>query len=230
MHGTDRRAQLDRDTWASFGEDRNLVIMSPLFPVGIDGPDDLHGYKNIESAGVRYDRALFGMLDEIRLRWGVDGEARFHLAGHSGGGQFALRMLLLHPQRLRGVVIGAPGRLTLVDPGSRWPRPRHRRTWPSASASASTSRPSPAPRSCSASDRRPRHGRPRRPARPLPGRLRHHPARKARHPRRRPARARRRPGDLHRSRRHPFRPSRNPRRPGVHRGSSLAQSAARCRT
>lgn len=121
VHGTDRRAQLDRDTWASFGEDRNLVIMAPLFPVGIDGPDDLDGYKNIEHAGVRYDLTLFGMLDEIRLRWGVDTE-RFHLAGHSGGGQFTLRMLLLHPQRLRGVVISAPGRLTLVDPGSRWPR------------------------------------------------------------------------------------------------------------
>jgi len=121
VHGSDRRAQLDRDTWASFGEERNLVIMAPLFPVGIDGPDDLDGYKNIENAGVRYDLALFGMLDEIRLRWGFD-TGRFHLAGHSGGGQFALRMLLLHAQRLSGVVISAPGRITLADPGSAWPR------------------------------------------------------------------------------------------------------------
>ena len=121
VHGTDRSAQSDRDTWASFAEERNLVIMAPLFPVGIDGPDDLDGYKNIECAGVRYDLVLFGMLDEIRLRWGVDSR-RFHLAGHSGGGQFALRMLLLHPRRLRGVVISAPGRVTLVDTGSGWPR------------------------------------------------------------------------------------------------------------
>ena len=97
VHGTDRRAQSDLDTWAEFAEERNLVIMAPLFPVGIDGPDDLDGYKSIESAGVRYDLVLFGMLDEIRLRWGVD-SGRCHLAGHSGGGQFALRMLLLHPQ------------------------------------------------------------------------------------------------------------------------------------
>ena len=31
-------------------------------------------------------------------------------------------MLLLHPRRLRGVVISAPGRVTLVDTGSGWPR------------------------------------------------------------------------------------------------------------
>ena len=97
VHGTDRRAQSDLDTWAEFAEERNLVIMAPLFPVGIDGPDDLDGYKSIENAGVRYDQVLFGMLDEIRLRWGVD-SGRCHLAGHSGGGQFALRMLLRHPQ------------------------------------------------------------------------------------------------------------------------------------
>jgi pimeloyl-ACP methyl ester carboxylesterase len=121
VHSTQRRAQLDRATWASFGEDRNLVIMAPLFPVGIDGPDDLDGYKNIDSGTVRYDRALFGMLDEIGLRWAVSAD-RFYLAGHSGGGQFALRMLLLHPQRLRGVVISAPGRITLADPTARWPR------------------------------------------------------------------------------------------------------------
>jgi pimeloyl-ACP methyl ester carboxylesterase len=43
------------------------------------------------------------------------------LACHSGGGQFALRMLLLHPSRLRGVVVSAPGRITRVDPHSAWP-------------------------------------------------------------------------------------------------------------
>jgi pimeloyl-ACP methyl ester carboxylesterase len=121
VHGTDRFAQLDRDTWAAFGEARNLVILAPLFPAGVNGPDDLDNYKTIDSGGVRYDLTLFGMLEEIRLRWAVN-TGRFYLAGHSGGGQFALRMLLLHAQRLRGVVISAPGRLTLVDPGSRWPR------------------------------------------------------------------------------------------------------------
>ena len=121
VHGTDRYAQLDLDSWATFAEQHNLVVAAPLFPAGINGPDDLDNYKTIESGGVRYDLTLFGMLDEVRLRWGISTE-RFFLAGHSGGGQFALRMLLLHPQRLSGVVISAPGRITLADPGSAWPR------------------------------------------------------------------------------------------------------------
>jgi pimeloyl-ACP methyl ester carboxylesterase len=43
------------------------------------------------------------LLDEVRARWGVSAR-NFCLVGHSGGGQFALRMLL-HPRRLRGAAI-----------------------------------------------------------------------------------------------------------------------------
>ena len=121
VHGTHRNAQLDRDAWAPFAEQHNVVVFTPLFPAAVTGPDDLDGYKAIEDGGIRYDLALFGMLDEMRLRWEARSD-RFFLAGHSGGGQFTLRMMLLHPQRLRGAVISAPGRITLADPGSRWPR------------------------------------------------------------------------------------------------------------
>jgi pimeloyl-ACP methyl ester carboxylesterase len=117
VHGTARDTNGD---WAAFAEQHDVVVVQPLFPVGIDGPDDIDAYKAIDSGSVRYDRVLFGMLDEVAGRWGVDIE-RFVLAGHSGGGQFALRMLLLHPQRLDGVVVSAPGRVTFVDAGSAWP-------------------------------------------------------------------------------------------------------------
>ncbi|MFC1436384.1 alpha/beta fold hydrolase [Streptacidiphilus sp. N1-3] len=45
----------------------------------------------------------------------------FYLQGFSGGGQFALRFLYLHPDRLAGVSIGAPGRVTLLDATAEWP-------------------------------------------------------------------------------------------------------------
>lgn len=121
VHGTSRGAQLELERWKGFAEEHDLVLFAPLFPAGIQGPDDVDNYKLIESDGVRYDRILFGMLQEARERWGI-GVDRFHLAGHSGGAQFTLRMLLLHPDRLRSAIISAPGRITKVDERARWPR------------------------------------------------------------------------------------------------------------
>lgn len=121
VHGTSRGAQLEVERWVGFAEQHDVVLFAPLFPAGIQGPDDVHNYKLVESNGLRYDRILLSMLEEARERWGVD-VGRFHLAGHSGGAQFALRMLLLHPGRLRSVIISAPGRITRVDDTAPWPR------------------------------------------------------------------------------------------------------------
>jgi pimeloyl-ACP methyl ester carboxylesterase len=68
-----------------------------------------------------YDQVLFDLLDEAAARWNL-GVSRFYLAGHSGGGQYASRMLLLHPGRLAGTVISAAGRITLIDQDQPWPR------------------------------------------------------------------------------------------------------------
>lgn len=46
---------------------------------------------------------------------------RFYLHGYSGGGQFAHRFLYLHPARLRGVSIGAPGSITHPTRARSWP-------------------------------------------------------------------------------------------------------------
>jgi poly(3-hydroxybutyrate) depolymerase len=121
VHGTTRQAQQLRDAWTAFAERHHAVIITPLFPAGITGADDVHGYKAIEDHGIRYDQVLFDLLGEVAARWSLDVE-RFYLAGHSGGGQYANRMLLLHPARLAGAVISAPGRVTLIDPDQPWPR------------------------------------------------------------------------------------------------------------
>jgi poly(3-hydroxybutyrate) depolymerase len=65
---------------------------------------------------------LFHMLDEVTLRWpGIDTKKVF-MMGFSGGGQFAHRFMYLHPERLLGVSIGAPGRVTMLDEREKWPR------------------------------------------------------------------------------------------------------------
>jgi poly(3-hydroxybutyrate) depolymerase len=112
VHGTGRRTQLYLDGFADLARQHRAVVLTPLFPVGIDGPDDVDNYKKIESGGVRYDELLLSMVDEVGHRWPVD-TSRFFLHGFSGGGQFANRFVQLHPDRLTAVSIGAPGRIVL---------------------------------------------------------------------------------------------------------------------
>jgi pimeloyl-ACP methyl ester carboxylesterase len=62
---------------------------------------------------------LLDIVDEVSERYGLDG-GRFLLQGFSGGGQFAHRFFYLHPDRLAGVSIGAPGRITRLDDDQPW--------------------------------------------------------------------------------------------------------------
>lgn len=119
QHGTGRSAELYRDLMADFCEKYRVVVLVPLFPGGIGEQHDLHNFKFIAYAGIRYDRILLGMVDEISefLPVAVD---KFYLHGFSGGGQFTHRFMYLHPNRLLGVSVGAPGRLTFLDKSRDW--------------------------------------------------------------------------------------------------------------
>ena len=119
QHGTDRDFMHDRDHLQSFAEEHRVVLLAPLFPAGIIEPGDLDGYKFIDFHGIRFDQVLLAIVDEVAERWPVD-VARFYLHGFSGGGQFAHRFLYLHPDRLAGVSIGAPGRITRLDDTLPW--------------------------------------------------------------------------------------------------------------
>lgn len=119
VHGTGRRVERLREGLVDFAEETAAVVLTPLFPCGIQDPDDLHNYKFIEYAGIRFDRLLLSMVDEVAARWSID-PVCFALQGFSGGGQFAHRFLYLHPERLSAVSIGAPGRVTLPDPSLPW--------------------------------------------------------------------------------------------------------------
>lgn len=119
QHGTGRRGPQYRDNFADFAEAHNAVVMAPLFPAAIDDPEDLHNFKFIKYHDIRFDLILLSMVDEVAEKLDIDSE-RFLLHGFSGGGQFAHRFFYLHPDRLRAVSIGAPGRLTLIDDSQDW--------------------------------------------------------------------------------------------------------------
>jgi len=114
VHGTERAPHTYRERFEAFCEEHHCIVLAPLFPVGLGAPGDLDGYKFIDFAGVRYDRVLLQMVDEIAAKWRVT--RNFMLHGFSGGGHFTHRFAYLHPQRLLAASIGAPGVVTLLDP------------------------------------------------------------------------------------------------------------------
>lgn len=114
MHGTGRTFTDYRDAFSAFGRWRNCIILAPLFPVGVRGDGNRDGFKYMQEGDIRYDRVLLDIVDEVAGKYGL-ADARFALFGYSGGGHFAHRFFMLHPDRLWAVAIGASGSVTLLD-------------------------------------------------------------------------------------------------------------------
>lgn len=114
VHGTARWAEHYRSAFADFAETQRAIVLAPLFPAGITEPGELSSYKLIRHGGVDYDRVLLDMAAEVGERYRLR-DGRFLLHGFSGGGHFTHRFLYLHPERLLGASIGAPGIVTLID-------------------------------------------------------------------------------------------------------------------
>jgi pimeloyl-ACP methyl ester carboxylesterase len=119
QHGTGRSAELYRDQWKAFAIEHRCVILAPLFPAGLVEPGELHSFKFLEYKGIRFDEELLHIVDEVGDQFNTE-TAKFFLHGFSGGGQFAHRFFYAHPDRLAGVSIGAPGRITQLDDSLPW--------------------------------------------------------------------------------------------------------------
>lgn len=114
VHGTERGMQVYRDGFADFAERHGVIVLAPLFPVGITGPGDLSSYKLLRAGDLHYDAVLLAMVAEMQAKYRIEGD-RVLMYGFSGGGHFTHRFLYAHPDRLLGASIGAPGVVTLLD-------------------------------------------------------------------------------------------------------------------
>jgi len=119
VHGTERGMQAYRDGFADFAERHGVIVLAPLFPVGITEPGDLSSYKLMRAGPLHYDAVLLAMIAEMQAKYRVAGD-RVLMYGFSGGGHFTHRFLYLHPDRLLGASIGAPGVVTLLDFDHDW--------------------------------------------------------------------------------------------------------------
>lgn len=122
IHGTGRQWNaLYEEEVISFANTTPCAILAPVFPAGLDSPNDIDSYKKLKSRSLRSDLALLSILDEVSLRWGGIRTDKFFMNGFSGGGQFVHRFLYLYPERLEAVSVGAPGSVTVLDKGQKWP-------------------------------------------------------------------------------------------------------------
>jgi len=121
IHGTRRDTSAIHGPLIPFADTTRCAILAPLFPVGLEHENDISSYKYLYAKSYRSDLVLLSIIDEVSNRWKQIETARFFLMGFSGGGQFANRFLYLHPQRLLGVSVGAPGNTTMLDERKVWP-------------------------------------------------------------------------------------------------------------
>ena len=120
VHGTSRTSFLDfRDGFAEFGRWNGVAVLCPIFPIGVLGDGARSGYKYMAEGNIRYDQVVLSMVDEVAAKYGQDW-AKFAIFGFSGGGHFAHRFAILHPDKLWAASIGASGSVTLLDPGRDW--------------------------------------------------------------------------------------------------------------
>ena len=120
VHGTGRTSFLDfRDGFSEFGKWNDVAVLCPIFPVGVLGDGARSGYKYLAEGDIRYDLLLLEMVREVAEKYDQDW-SRFAVFGFSGGGHFAHRFAILHPQTLWAASIGAAGSVTLLDADKNW--------------------------------------------------------------------------------------------------------------
>lgn len=117
VHGISRNAEEHLQGFSAQAERFGVAMVAPLFPL-----QDFPRYQRLGTTSQegRADLALDQVLREAAGLLGID-PFPLNLFGFSGGGQFAHRYAMLYPDRVRRMVLGAPGWYTFPDAGERYP-------------------------------------------------------------------------------------------------------------
>lgn len=115
VHGISRNAREHARLFAPFADRYGVVVLAPLFPAQTYGD-----YQRLGQKG-NADQVLDAMVDEVGKLTGAKTE-RFFLFGYSGGGQFAHRYAMAHPERVGAYAVGAAGWYTFPDLQLTYPR------------------------------------------------------------------------------------------------------------
>lgn len=117
VHGISRNALEHVEAFVETAERRGVILVAPYF--------DKESFSDFQrlgrtGRGARADEALRRILDDVASVASVDA-GRFLIYGHSGGGQFAHRYAMAHPNEVARYAISAPGWYTLPDLNEKFP-------------------------------------------------------------------------------------------------------------
>lgn len=96
-----------------------VTLLAPLFPAQIDGEDVGDDYKFLTGGGEDYRAVMDAILAEALDRLGHI-PTQIWLFGFSGGAQFAQRYALIRADHLDGLILAAPGGVTLLRSDIPW--------------------------------------------------------------------------------------------------------------
>ena len=78
------------------------------------------GYRALDGHTATSDEFVHLIVDRFK-KLDAKYDGKFYLYGHSGGAQFANHYLVVHPDRLHGVVLSTPAIYAMPDPDTPWP-------------------------------------------------------------------------------------------------------------
>jgi len=115
---------MNYDGFVAAADMLGFVVVMPQFEDwsfgnDYDPSDDGGGYRALLGASINADDWVELIVD--RYADAGIGDGRFHLFGHSAGGQFALRYFTQHPDRLLEVIIESSGQKVDGSNGASWP-------------------------------------------------------------------------------------------------------------
>ncbi len=115
VHGTAGRPTPYEEMWRGDAERYGFIVLAPYFDVA-----NFPNYDLMELAGVRSDLRLLEIIASLESVLSLDTE-KFYLYGHSKGGQFVSRFVLLHADRLIKAVASGAGHYANPDPANYFP-------------------------------------------------------------------------------------------------------------
>ena len=128
MHGQGRDGKRYRDAWVEFAKQQKFLLLTPEFS-NVDYPSDAmyqQGYIQAFDGSIRAKEKWSLLAIEHLFDYVVQENSllakRYTIYGHSGGGQFVHRLVLLHPKaRIELAVAANPGWYTMSDLETEYP-------------------------------------------------------------------------------------------------------------
>lgn len=119
-------AQYYLENWCNFAHENNFALIAPAFDQenfssrkgDIEGAHT--GYRGLFGREISADAWVLKLVRRYQQEWGIENDT-FYLYGHSAGGQFVGRFLVMHPGEVAGAVITAAATYPQPDPSLAWP-------------------------------------------------------------------------------------------------------------